>query len=208
MSRGRPGGGCCTTCRVPGSTGRPGSARRSRLACLLAMPECFAGWSAPSSPGHGSAPFGDARIVTGRPRLALRQSRSAPPPPGVTRRPPVGEDGISTALGGLPVDQAPSLASSSISFTRSFGAATPTTSACGSVISSTPRPARCAPSSSTPPDVRHLLHRLPALRDLVSELGQRGVTVAITRAAHLVHHGLQARRNPETARPRPPGPLR
>jgi hypothetical protein len=39
----------------------------------------------------------------------------------MTRRPPVGEDGISTALVGLPIDQAPSLASSSISFTRSFG---------------------------------------------------------------------------------------
>jgi hypothetical protein len=82
MSRRRPGGGCCTTCRVPGSTGRPGLARRSRLACLLATPGCFSGWPAPSSPGDGSAPAGDARIVTGRPGLALRHSRSATPRPG------------------------------------------------------------------------------------------------------------------------------
>jgi sulfate permease, SulP family len=32
---------------------------------------------------------------------------------------------------------------------------------------------------------------LQALRDLVTELGQRGVTVAIARASHLVHHNLK-----------------
>ena len=32
---------------------------------------------------------------------------------------------------------------------------------------------------------------LLVLRDLVTELGQRGVTVAIARASHLVHHDLK-----------------
>ena len=76
--------------------------------------------------------------------------------------------------------------------TRPRGTAMPTTSGCGCAGSSTPSTRRCTASFSTSTPCPTSTSPAPAaLGDLTAELKARGVTLAIARASHLVHHDLK-----------------
>jgi SulP family sulfate permease len=137
--------------------------------------------------------------------LADRTRRSARPRDAILGREPGTDHWIPVDIG-LPTEQVPG--SWCTWSTPPCGTATPTTSAADPhLVDARPSPVRAVIlDADGMSDIDYT--GLQALRDLATELGQRGVTIGIARASHLVHHDLKHGRRGATGagargRPRP-----